>query len=66
MAVGARDAIDKRLVQIYADLKTTPSESAKTVDPEKVLNSMELMSLNNKTFMQIRGRKSDIGGRRIA
>lgn len=64
MGVGARDAIDKRLVQMYAKVQTNNFELASKIDPERMMSSMDLMALNNKSYFEIKRnivkRKSDL------
>ncbi|MDD3013063.1 MAG: hypothetical protein PHC34_05110 [Candidatus Gastranaerophilales bacterium] len=64
MAVGARDNIDRRLVQMYSKVQTNNFELASAIDPSKMMNSMELMALNNKSYFEIKNnigqRKSDL------
>jgi len=61
MAVGPNDVIDRKLVQIYAKAKTNNFDMSSTVNPEKIMNSMELMALNNKSYFDI---KRNIGNRK--
>ena len=66
MTVGAKNAIDKRLVQMYANIQTNNYDKTSRVEPERIMDSMSLMALNNRTFVQVRNynmaRKSDIAG----
>lgn len=64
MGIGARDYIDQKLVTMYANVKTNNFELASKVDPEKMMDSMSLMALNNRSYLQIQKnmeqRKSDL------
>jgi hypothetical protein len=64
MSVGARDYIDRKLVSMYANTKTNNFELAAKIDPEKMMDSMSLMAMNNKSYLQIKRnmeqRKSDL------
>jgi len=61
MTVGAKDKIDRRLVQMYAKANTSNYDMTSAVDPEKMLSSMELMASYNKTFFNM---KNNIGNRK--
>jgi|GEM_PF-730739 len=54
MAVGARDAIDRKLVQMYAKVQTNNFEQTSKIDPERMMSSMDLMALNNKSYFEIK------------
>lgn len=64
MGIGARDYIDQKLVTMYANVKTNNFELASKIDPEKMMDSMILMALNNRSYLQIKKnmeqRKSDL------
>ena len=57
MAIGARDGIDKKLTQLYADKQTSNFDIKSKVDPEQVWQGMTMIAMNNKAFMQINNRK---------
>ncbi|MEI7474923.1 MAG: hypothetical protein WCK67_09115 [bacterium] len=48
MAVGARDATDKKLVRMYANTKTMAEDNTSKVDPEQILRSMTMMAMQNR------------------
>ena len=59
MAVGARDAIDKKLVQMYANTQTSNLNTVSSVSPDQILNSMTLMSMNNRIFFEMKRTKTE-------
>jgi hypothetical protein len=64
MAVGAKDKIDRKLVQMYANVQTNNYDKTTRVDPERIMDSMSLIALNNRNFVQVRNynmtRKADL------
>lgn len=62
MAVGPRDAIDKKLINMYADKQTNSFDSTSRLDPEKVWQSMALVAINNRNFIQVKGLNSKKAG----
>lgn len=64
MAVGARDKTDKKLVKLYANVKTMSDDTTSKVDPDQMLKSMSLMAMHNRNFINfnkpVSRRKSDI------
>jgi len=53
MAVGAKDKIDRKLVSLYAKVQTNNFDLTSKVDPDKIMDSMYLMAMNNKTHIEI-------------
>ena len=64
MAVGAKDKIDRKLVKMYANVQTSTPDTSSRLDPEKVIDCMAIMALNNRGIIQanksIHYRKNDI------
>lgn len=54
MVVGAKDKIDRKLVSLYAKVQTNNFDITSKVDPEKMLNSMNLMAMNNKVHIEVK------------
>ncbi|EKE04731.1 MAG: hypothetical protein ACD_20C00015G0008 [uncultured bacterium] len=64
MSIGPKDLIDKKLVQLYTNVRTNNFDVVSAVDPERIMNSISLIGLNNKAQIQIR--KNDINPKKIA
>ena len=64
MAVGAKDKIDRKLVQMYANVQTSTPDKTTRLAPETVLDCMAIMALNNRGVIQakksIHYRKQDV------
>lgn len=54
MSVGARDVIDKRLVQIYSDVQTSNFDMVSKVDPEQMMKAISLIGLNNRALIGLK------------
>jgi hypothetical protein len=52
MAVGAKDATDKKLVKMYANVKTMSENTTSQVDPEQILRTMSMIAMHNKHQIQ--------------
>jgi len=51
MAIGARDAIDKKLAAMYADKQTNNFDITSKVDPELVWQGMKMIAINNRAMI---------------
>jgi len=56
MAVVPTNAIDKRLAELYMNKVTVNLDSKSSLCPDEFWNSMELIAINNKAFMQVKKR----------
>lgn len=54
MAVTPTNAIDKRLAELYMDKVTVNLDRQSSLCPDDFWNSMELIAINNKAFMQVK------------
>lgn len=52
MAIGARDTTDKKLVRLYANVKTLSENTTSQIDPEQILRTMSMIAMNNRHQIQ--------------
>ncbi len=68
MGIGPKDAIDKKLAKMYSKKQTANFDVKSAVDANTMLEGMNMMSLNNKLYFNIRRgnglRKSDLSTQR--
>ena len=56
--IGPRDTIDKRLVQMYANVQTCNFDQINKINTEDMMKGIELMSRCNKIFIDLNNKKS--------
>ncbi len=49
----AKDAVDKKIAELYATKVTVNLESKSTLSPEDFWSSMQIISCNNKAVMNL-------------
>ncbi len=61
MAVGARDHIDKLLVQKYQTLQVDNHNNINQIDEQEMLNRMEKVAQDKITMMKYQGKLNELG-----
>ena len=52
--IGAQYQSDQRIVDLYKDVSTIAEDKSEKLPPEKVLNCLEWISVNNKSLMNFK------------
>jgi len=52
--IGAKYTSDQRIVDIYRDVSTIAESKEEKMAPEKVLDYIELISVNNKSLLNFK------------
>jgi hypothetical protein len=58
MSIGAKTAIDKKLIQLYAEKQTMQFNESDRIDPEMVWQGMKIIASTNRTFINLSCRKN--------
>ncbi len=53
MAITAKNNIDKRLTELYADKITVNLERTSLLNPDEVWQTMQIIASNNKALVKI-------------
>jgi hypothetical protein len=57
MSVGAKNAMDKRLVELYKDKQTLCSDNKSQIDAKTVWDNMQMIAVTNQAYMFINNKK---------
>jgi len=55
--IGARDKLDRRLVELYQNVQTINLSSVQAVNSDDMWRKMGLLSLTNRAFVDIKHNK---------
>ena len=53
MSIGPKDMIDRKLVQMYASVQTSNFDIESKVDPDKIMQNMNIYALGNKALILV-------------
>ncbi|MFA6990075.1 MAG: hypothetical protein WC197_08410 [Candidatus Gastranaerophilaceae bacterium] len=53
MSIGAKSALDKKLVEIYKNTQTICADTKSRIDPTKIMDNMQMIAINNQAYIFI-------------
>ncbi len=66
MAVGARDHIDKLLVQKYQSLQVDNHDNINQIDEQEMLNKMQTVALDKVAMLKYQDKLNALGNKLLA
>ena len=60
MPIGARDGLDQKLTEIYANVQTVTFEKDGRIAPDQVIKSLSMVAIANRAMLNLGSRKSNI------